>query len=86
MRTTLKAVNSALAAKGYEAYLEKGDGYFYFYGGEVTEWLDRIIKVPTLGSLTVEQWVEEFEKLKKLNREVLKIPAGKKTLTKDRSA
>jgi hypothetical protein len=55
---------------------EKGDGCSCFYGGKVTDWLDRIVKVPTLRRLTVEQWVEEFEKLKKLNRHVLK-PARK---------
>jgi hypothetical protein len=85
MRTTLKAVNRALAAKGFEAHLEKGDGYFYFYGGEVTDWLDRIVKVPILSSLAVEQWVEEFEKLKKLNREILKPAKGEKRAAKNRS-
>jgi hypothetical protein len=45
MRTTFKAINDGLAAKGDKAHLEKGDGYFYFYGGEVTDWLDRIVKV-----------------------------------------
>jgi hypothetical protein len=86
MRTTLKAINDGLSAKGHKAHLEKGDGYFYFYGGEVTDWLDRIVKVPTLSSLTAEQWVEEFEKLKKLNREVLKPPTGSKRGAKNHSA
>jgi hypothetical protein len=83
MRTTLKAINERLAAKGHKAHLEKGDGYFY--GSEVADWLDRIVKVPTLSSLTAEQWVEEFEKLRRLNREVLKPPTGNKRQAKNGS-
>ena len=49
----------------------KGDGYFYFTSGETSNWLDRTVKVPTLSSLTLEQWVEEFEKLKDLNKRLL---------------
>jgi hypothetical protein len=51
--------------------LEKGDGYFYFWSGEANDWLDKIVNVPTLSSLTLEQWVEEFNSLKKLNHEIL---------------
>ena len=66
--------------------MEKGDGYFYFYGGEVTDWLDRILKVPTLSSLTLEQWVEEFEKLRKSNRDVLKPARKEKRLASTQKA
>jgi hypothetical protein len=45
MRVTLKTVNDRLAELG-DAHLEKGDGYFYFSGGEATDWLDRTVKVP----------------------------------------
>lgn len=85
MRLTLKTINDQLAAKGHKARLEKGDGYFYFYDGEASDWLDRIVQVPTLSNLTLEQWVEEFEKLKKLNREILKSATGKKRGAKNRS-
>lgn len=40
-------------------------------GPEVNDWLDRTIKVPTLSRLTLDQWVEEFNRLKKLNDELL---------------
>jgi hypothetical protein len=37
MRVTLKTVNDRLAELGYDARLEKGDGYFYFSGGEAMD-------------------------------------------------
>jgi|HubBroStandDraft_5_1064220.scaffolds.fasta_scaffold07072_8 hypothetical protein len=66
MRVTLKTVNDRLAELGYDARLEKGDGYFYFSGGEAMDWLDQTVKVPILSSLTLDQWVDEFRRLKKL--------------------
>jgi hypothetical protein len=41
MRVTLKAVNAELTKRGRHAMLVNGDGYFYFRGGEATDWLDR---------------------------------------------
>src|SRR5579864_9263368 len=57
---------------GNDVQVQRGDGYFYSAGGEVSGWLDRTVKVTTLSSLTSAQWVEEFERLKKLNKTVLK--------------
>jgi hypothetical protein len=37
-RTTVKAVNDALRARGRDESLRKGDGYFYFGGGEAVNW------------------------------------------------
>lgn len=34
MRVTLKSINNRLVELGHKAGLEKGDGYFYFSGGE----------------------------------------------------
>ena len=68
MRATLKAVNDQLEALGYEARLKKGDEYFYFSSGETANWLNNTVRVPTLSSLTVDQWVDEFKKLKDLNQ------------------
>jgi hypothetical protein len=31
--------------------MQKGDGYFYFSGGEATDWLDRTVKVPVTRSV-----------------------------------
>jgi hypothetical protein len=52
MRVTLKSINYRLAELGRKALLEKGGGYFYFSGAKTGDWLGRIIKVPTLASLT----------------------------------
>ena len=71
MRVTLKAIHDELRSLGHEAHIEKGDGYFYFWGKEPNEWLDKTVRVPTLSSLTLEQWVDEFVRLEKLNKELL---------------
>jgi hypothetical protein len=57
------------------AQLVKGDGYFRFDSGEAADWLDRTVNVPTLSSLSLEQWIAEFERMEKLNAEIMK--AGK---------
>jgi len=71
MRVTVKAINDELKSLGHDAELAKGDGYFYFTSGETADWLDRTVKVRTLSSLTLEQWVREFGKLKQVNRDFL---------------
>jgi len=74
----VKAINKELAKRGAGARLEKGHGYFYFSGGEAADWLDRTVNAHSLSSLTLEQWVAEFDRLKKLNKEILRAPAQKK--------
>ena len=74
MRISLKAINSELERLGSNAVLAKGDGYFYFWGGEAADWLDRTVRVPTLQSLTLEQWIEQFQALREKNQE---LAAGK---------
>jgi hypothetical protein len=58
------------------------NGYFYFTSGETSSWLDRTVNVPTLSSLTLEQWVQEFEKLKKLNHQLMRGKAPVETASK----
>jgi hypothetical protein len=70
MRITLKTINAELAKRGHKAMLVQGDGYFYFRGGEGADWLDRTVRVPTLSSLTLDQWVKAFQDLKKTNAEI----------------
>jgi hypothetical protein len=72
MRLTLKAVNAELARRGHAALLAKGDEYFYFSSGEASDWLDRTVNVPTLSSLSLDEWLAEFDRLKKLNAEIMK--------------
>ena len=69
MRVTVKSIHDELERAGHDVRVEKGDGYFYFWGPEVNSWLDRTVKIPTLGSLTLEQWLAEFKRLKKLNED-----------------
>lgn len=73
-RVTLPAINDALAARGISARLKKGAGYFYFSGGEAAGWLDLTVNTDKVTSLTLEQWVAEFARLKKLNRDILRGP------------
>ena len=76
MRLTLKAINDELAKRRVGARLEKGDGYFYFSGGEARDGLDKTVNAPSLSSLSLEQWIAEFERLTTLNDEILKASAG----------
>ena len=71
MRTTLKAVNHALAGLGTDARLVKSDGYFYFKSGEAEGWLDKTVSGPTLSSRTVDEWLMEYKRLRDLNRNLL---------------
>ena len=68
MRVTLKAINEELGKRGYTARLAKTARYFYFQFGEAAYWLDRTVNVPTVSSLTLQEWIQEFELLKRLNR------------------
>jgi hypothetical protein len=77
VRLTVKAINEELAKSGSNAWLEKGDGYFYFSGGDATDWLDRTVNAHSLSSLSLEQWMAEFERLKKLNKGIL-LASGRK--------
>jgi len=70
-RVTLKAVNDELAKRGRSARLMKASGYFYFDSGEAANWIDKTVHTPTVGSRTLEQWLEEFDRLEKANRDLL---------------
>ncbi len=72
MRITLKAVNAELQRRGYNALLTNAAGYFYFRGGEAADWLDRTVRVPRIGDLSVEQWVQQFLQLRRRNQEIMR--------------
>jgi hypothetical protein len=71
MPLTLKTINAELFKRG--VHLERGEGYFYFMGGEAANWLDRTVRVPKVSSLTLAQWIGEFERLRQLNAEIMKV-------------
>src|ERR1700680_4715402 len=79
MRLTQKTITAELHRLGHDARLESGDGYFYFLWLEPAAWLDKTLKVPKVSSLTLEQWVAEYERSKKLTEEILqgKVEPGK---------
>jgi hypothetical protein len=76
MPLTLKSINGALVKRGVR--LERGSGYFYFFGGEAANWLVRSIAVPKASSLTLEQWFGEFDRLRKLNAEIMRAKPRKR--------
>ncbi len=71
-RITLKTVNAELARHGIQTVLSKASGYFYFHTGEAADWLDRTLRVANISALTLEEWVAEFHRLKKVNAEIMR--------------
>ena len=69
---TLKTVDKNLAHLGAKAECTKGAGYFFFRGGEADEWIDRTVAVPAIGSLALEDWRNEYKRLKALNDDMAK--------------
>ena len=73
MPLSLKAINSELTKMGINATLAKGVGYFYFQGADAADWLDRTVRVGTLQSLTLEEWIAQYQELKTKNDGLLKV-------------
>ena len=46
----LKAVNDVLVRRGYQARLEKASGYFYFWSGEASGWIDATVRVDKISA------------------------------------
>jgi len=72
MRVTLNSVNEELARLSHKVELVRGGGYFFFRGGEADDWIDRAVQVPTISSLTLEQWIGEYNRLKAVNEQFTK--------------
>ena len=70
-RITLKMINDELARLGHAERLAKADNYFLFTGGAAEEWLDRTVAVRTISSMTLKEWIAEFERLKALNQQIM---------------
>jgi len=82
VRLSIKSINDELQRLGASAVLTKGEGYFYFQGGDATDWLDRSVQVATLHSLTLEQWIEQYRELKAKNDALVKGKIASKHLAK----
>jgi hypothetical protein len=73
-RVTIKAVNDELGRLGHQARLERAGGYFYFWTGEASGWIDATVAVDKISALTLEQWISEYKRLKKVNAEMMRSP------------
>ncbi len=71
-RVTRKMINDALRERGRDESLRPGGGYFYFGGGEAVNWLTNSVRVQRVSDLTLEQWLEEFDKLLRLDKKLHK--------------
>ena len=65
--TTLKQVNKALEALGTNDRLYKGNGYYYFSGGEADGWPSVSVMVYRLNQLSLNSWIQEYKRLQELN-------------------
>jgi len=64
---------------GANVELVKAGDYFLFRGGESDDWIDRTVLAPTINSRTLEQWIDEYRRLKNLNQQIMKsAKAGSK--------
>lgn len=61
----------------------KGGAYVYFLSGEAAEWLDRA--VPKLIGLTLEEWIDQLLRLKKLNQEIMRAGRAKRIMRHPRA-
>jgi hypothetical protein len=77
-RVTIMAVNDELARLGHQARLERASGYFYVWTGEASGWIDATVPVDKISALTLEQWIGEYKRLKKLNAEMMRSPKATK--------
>ena len=58
-------VNAALKARGVDERLIRGRGYFYFWKGETSSWPSSSVYINDADLLTVEEWLAEYDQLKK---------------------
>ena len=71
-RVTIRTVNDGLARVATGARLERASGYFYFTGGDAAGWIDATVPVEKVSALTLDQWIGEFRRLKKVNAEMMR--------------
>jgi hypothetical protein len=71
-RVTRKMINDKLRERGRDESLRPGGGYFHFGGGEAANWLANSVRVERVSDLTLEQWLEEFDKLLKIDKKLQK--------------
>lgn len=64
MRLTIKRINKELENRGHKGIeLVKGEGYFWFTGGETASFRSSSVYVFRLSHLTLDEWVQEYENM-----------------------
>jgi len=62
--TKLPQVNKFLQQHGIkDVRLERGHGYFQFWGMPIDDWLNRVVVVDRLDGLTLDEWLEKYRQL-----------------------
>ena len=78
MTLTLKTINADLAKRAARKRVSNAVMATSIFGpAKRRTGLDKTVKVPTVGSLTLEQWVGKFQRLKKLNADIINPPRKK---------
>jgi hypothetical protein len=66
--TKLPQVNKFLHQHGIkDVRLERGHGYFTFWGVPIDKWLSRVIVVDRLDALTLNEWLARYRQLEEQN-------------------
>jgi len=77
--TKLPQVNKFLQQHGIaDVRLERGHGYFTFWGVPIDDWLNRIVVGDRLDALTLNQWLEKYRQLEQQNNRGNPLEAPKK--------
>ncbi len=64
----LPQVNKFLQQQGIKnVRLERGHGYFTFWGVPIDDWLNRVVVVDRLDALTLNDWLEKYRQLEAQN-------------------
>lgn len=63
IETTVARVNAELKRLGHPERLRRGRDYYYFSGGNSTDWRESSVYVNRVAVMTVDQWVAERARL-----------------------
>jgi hypothetical protein len=67
--TKLPQVNKFLQQHGIKNIrLERGHGYFQFWGMPIDKWLNRLVVVDRLDALTLNEWLAKYRQLEEQNQ------------------
>jgi hypothetical protein len=67
--TKLPQVNKSLQQHGIKnVRLERGKGYFQFWGVPIDKWLNRVVVVDRLDALTLDEWLAKYRQLEQQNQ------------------